>query len=174
VLWHGGGGEQWGLFASGRRADVGGRGTPVGDESGFGRGGRVELGCRRHSRAGKREPRGVLRYADAEWAVIVQVAALASMRPGAWVQQAAYETAVRAHRGLEYDRGAIDELLGELRQHRRVLTNIGGNLNDVARAANATGMIEQPVAAATVLRLVRNVVLGSDELIRRVRSELLP
>lgn len=72
------------------------------------------------------------------------------------------------------DRGAVDELLAELRQHRRVLTNIGGNLNDVARVANATGTIASPVAAAvTVLRLVRNVVLGADELLRRVRAELL-
>jgi hypothetical protein len=55
-----------------------------------------------------------------------------------------------------------------------VLTNSGGNLNQVARAANATGVIEHPVVAATVLRLVRNTVMGADELLRRVRAELLP
>src|SRR5215211_4804794 len=145
--------------------------TPVGDEHSTARS--VEWGYRKQSVSGKREPRGLLRYTDDEWAVIVQVAALASMRPGAWVQQAAYEAALRAHRGMVPDRAAIDELLVELRQHRRVLTNIGGNLNDVARAANATGVIDNPVAAATVLRLVRNVVLGADELLRRIRTELL-
>jgi hypothetical protein len=143
----------------------------VGDEHSAGRS--VELGYRKQSVGGRREPRGLLRYTDDEWAVIVQVAALASMRPGAWAQQAAYDAALRAHRGMVPDRAVVEGLLVELRQHRRVLTNIGGNLNDVARAANATGAIENPVAAATVLRLVRNVVLGADELIRRVRSELL-
>ena len=71
------------------------------------------------------------------------------------------------------DRRVVDGLLAELRQHRRVLTNIGGNLNDLARAANTTGVIGNPAAVAVVLPLVRNVVLGSDELMRRVRAEVL-
>jgi hypothetical protein len=115
----------------------------------------------------------LLRYTDDEWAAIVQVAALSAMRPGAWAQQAAYDAARSRLRGATQERGAIDELVAELRQHRRVLTNIGGNLNDVARAANATGTIENLVAAQTVLRLVRNVVAGVDELVRRIRAELL-
>jgi hypothetical protein len=141
-------------------------------ERAFDQGPSVELGCRGRSVAGKRQPRGLLRYTDDEWAVIVQVAAVARMRPGAWAQQAAYEAAANQGRERVHDRGAIDDLIAELRQHRRVLTNIGGNLNDVAKVANATGAIENRVAATTVLRLVRNVVKTTEELIRHVRSEL--
>ena len=140
----------------------------MGDERAFG------LGCRRHPPAGRRQPRGSLRYTDAEWAVIVQAATAERMRPGPWVQQIAYDAAKRRQRGGQLERAAIEMLVAELRQHRRVLTNVGGNLNQLARAANATGLVENPVAAATVLRLIRNVVAGADEVIGRIRSELLP
>ena len=133
----------------------------------------TSLRYRDHSPHQPRVRRGALRYTDHEWAVIVLVAARVSMRPGAWAQHAAYEAAARLHRGLAHDRSAIDDLIAELRQHRRVLTNIGGNLNDVARAANSTGSIENPVAAETVLRLVSNVVRDGDELIRRIGTELV-
>jgi len=95
------------------------------------------------------------------------------MRPGAWAQLAAHDAAIRQLRGAASDPSAVDELVAELRQQRRVLTNIGGNLNQLARAANATGVIENPAAMAAVLRLVRNVVHATDELIDRVRAELL-
>ena len=131
------------------------------------------LGCRRHPPVGRRQPRGSLRYTESEWALIVQAATLERMRPGPWVQQVALQTAARRQRGELSDRAAVDGLIAELRQHRRVLTNIGGNLNDLARAANTTGLIGHPVAVAAVLRLVRNVVLGADQVISRVRAELL-
>jgi hypothetical protein len=115
-----------------------------------------------------------MRYSDTEWAVIVQVAARAGMRPGAWAQQAAYDAAQREHLGETADRGAVDDLTAELREHRRVLTNVGGNLNDVAKVGNATGQFEHATAAATVLRLVGNVVRASDTLVRDVRRRLLP
>jgi hypothetical protein len=122
---------------------------------------------------GKREPRGTLRYTDEEWAAVVVVAALDGMRPGAWAQQAAYDAAVRRQRGERPARELVEALVEELRQHRRVLTNIGGNLNDLARAANATGAVEHPAAVAGVLRLVTRVVHSSDQLLAQVRSELL-
>lgn len=128
---------------------------------------------RRKSAVGRREPRGLLRFTDAEWAVIVQAAERESMRPGAWAQHVAYESARRRGGESVLDRELVESLLSELAQQRRVLTNVGGNLNDVAKVANATGAIENAVAAQTVLRLVRNVVLGTDEVIRRVRAELL-
>ena len=53
------------------------------------------LSCRRRCLVGRREPRGLLRYSDEEWARIVQVAASVEMRPGAWVQLAAHDAAVR-------------------------------------------------------------------------------
>ncbi|CAL9677714.1 hypothetical protein SUDANB95_08037 (plasmid) [Actinosynnema sp. ALI-1.44] len=54
-----------------------------------------------------------------------------------------------------------------------MLTNIGGNLNDVAKAANSTGDIGTAEVAAAVLRLVRNVVRKSDETVAQIRAELL-
>lgn len=77
-------------------------------------------------------------------------------------------------RGVTSDRGLVRALLEELRQHRRVLTNIGGNLNDLARVANATHEIAVATAAQTVLRLVGNVVRGSNTLARDIRARLLP
>ncbi|WP_336160011.1 hypothetical protein [Amycolatopsis sp. VC5-11] len=109
-----------------------------------------------------------------EWAVIVQVAALAGMRPSAWVAQAAYDTALREHLGTGTERQAVTALIDELREHRRVLANIGGNVNDLARVANSTGQVEQAVVAATVLRLVANVVHASDTLLTDIRRRLLP
>jgi len=95
------------------------------------------------------------------------------MRPGAWAQRAAHLAAVHGEHGPRPDEMRVMELVAELRQHRRVLANIGGNLNDVARAVNATGEIQNPAAAQAVLRLVRNVVTASDELLVRIRAELL-
>lgn len=42
------------------------------------------------------------------------------------MQQAAYEAAVAVDRGHQLDRGAVDEFLEELCQHRRVLINVDG------------------------------------------------
>jgi hypothetical protein len=118
--------------------------------------------------------RGRFRYSDSEWAVIVVAAALDGRPPNAWAQQAAYEAAVQASRGATTDRDAVFALEAELRQHRRVLTNVGGNLNDVARVANATHEIAVASATQSVLRLVGNVVRASDTLVRDIRARLLP
>jgi hypothetical protein len=134
----------------------------------------AKAGYRDQSTSGKRSPRGLMRYTDDEWAVIVMVAAQEALKPGAYVQKAAYEAALRQHHGELFDSVAVTELIKELQENRRVLTNIGGNLNDVAKAANSTGEIENPVAAETVLRLVRNLVRSTDETITKVRTDLLP
>lgn len=122
---------------------------------------------------GRREPRGLLRYTADEWAAIVQASAKERMKPGAWAQQVAYEAAVRQAGGGDHDRALMERLIAELWQNRRVLTNIGGNLNQLARVANATGAVPNGAAARTVLGLVRRVVHGTDELIGRLRAELL-
>lgn len=114
-----------------------------------------------------------MRYTDDEWATIGRVAATTGMRPGAWVQEIAHDAAVQHDRGSTVERAVLDELVGELRQYRRVLTNIGGNLNQLARAMNATSAGGNPMATETVLRLVRNVVHGTEELIDRIRTEVL-
>jgi hypothetical protein len=54
---------------------------------------------------------------------------------------------------------AVMELRAELAEARRVLTNIGGNLNDVARHANSTGELHAGTVAvqALVARVVERV-----------------
>jgi len=47
-------------------------------------------------------------------------------------------------------------LRAELMEARRVLTNVGGNLNDVARHANSTSEVHE--ATGRVLELVARVV----------------
>jgi hypothetical protein len=116
----------------------------------------------------------LMRFNDIEWAVIAIVADRDGKRPGAWAQQAAYEAAVRENLGTRADRDVVAALVAELREHRRVLTNIGGNLNDVARVANSTGAIENATAAQTVMRLIGNVVRSSDGLVRDIRRKLMP
>lgn len=95
------------------------------------------------------------------------------MRPGAWVQQVAFREALARSTAPSMDLNSVTVLVEELRQHRRVLTNIGGNLNDLARVANSTGTIDSVAALHVVLRLVRNTVVASDEMVRRFRTELL-
>ena len=145
----------------------------MGDRFAFDGERRGDLGYRPHSTEGKREPRGLLRYSESEWAAIVRVAASAGMRPTSWAQRAAYQAAVGSRSGREVERELVESLVAELRQQRRVLANIGGNLNQLARAANATETVTNPVAAATVLRLVRNTVHAAQELLQRVQVELL-
>lgn len=127
---------------------------------------------RRRCEVGRREPRGLLRYTDAEWAEIVRAAAVTGLRPGAWVQQVAHRAAVHGRHANRPDSAKVEALVAELRQHRRVLTNIGGNLK-LARAANATNAVENPAGAAALLRMVARVVHSSDELLDRLRAELL-
>ncbi|TLW89232.1 hypothetical protein FFT09_22660 [Saccharomonospora piscinae] len=120
-----------------------------------------------------RRPRGRLRYTDTEWAVICRVAAAAGMRPGAWAQQAASEVAVAVDRGRPLDRDVVDALVAELLEHRRVMANIGGNVNQLATAANTAGYAEAALAAGELLRLVRRVILGSEQLASDLRRALL-
>lgn len=122
---------------------------------------------------GPRRARTAVSYTDVEWAAILVAAAVEGMKPGAWVADVAFEVARRRNGGSLPGRRAVDELLTELRQHRRVLTNIGGNLNQIAAVANATGEIEVRDAAVRVVDLVRRVVLGSEALMSKVRAELL-
>lgn len=59
----------------------------------------------------------------------------------------------------------MQELMGlraELVQHRRILRNVGGNLNDVARHANSTSEVHMATARveALVARVVEKVGLA--------------
>lgn len=134
---------------------------------------RKRVGYRDQARDGKRQPRGRLRYTDTEWAAIAVAASREAMTPGAWAQDAAYDAAVRANVGPVADPSTVGLLLEELRQHRRVLTNVGGNLNDVARVANSTSELTTAAAALATLALVRRVVSASDRLVVDMRTRLL-
>ncbi|WP_139317239.1 MULTISPECIES: hypothetical protein [unclassified Pseudonocardia] len=55
---------------------------------------------------------------------------------------------------------ALMGLRAELMEDRRVLRNVGGNLNDIARVANVDGVVE--VSAGRVLDLVGRAVERID------------
>jgi hypothetical protein len=110
-------------------------------------------------------------FSAEELAAVRAAAAREGMAPRAWVGEVVCEVAEGLLRpGPEaVDRATLRQLLvllEELGEVRRVLRNVGGNLNDVARAANSTG----EVAAETVVveQLVARVVGSVDEVVGRV------
>ena len=118
---------------------------------------------------------------DDELAAVKAAAERDGMATGAWLGEVgvrAARTAAQPEPGWD---GAMREsmvLRGELAEARRVLRNVGGNLNDVARHANATG--ELHAATANVMAIVARVVATVDEAVGHVadltaaaRSELL-
>lgn len=130
---------------------------------------RIELGNRSHAQGVRRKQRTTVRFSDAEWDRIVAAAALAKKRPGAWVAEVAHDTARERLRGVSAGRHALEELADQVRAMRNVLANIGGNLNDVARHANATHEVATIRAQAeAVLRVVRRVVARADETLGEV------
>jgi hypothetical protein len=102
-----------------------------------------------------------------EAAVVRIAAARAGMAVGAWLGQAGVRAAV-----LEVQPGAVDSaeqmqqlmmVRAEVMETRRVLRNIGGNLNDVAAHANSTGEIHP--ATQQVLQLVERAVARVDAVV---------
>jgi hypothetical protein len=114
-------------------------------------------------------------FSDEELAAVATAAERAGMAARAWVG----EVSVRAaEEGPEQTSGPLARvvarelivLLGELRETRRVLTNIGGNLNDVARHVNSTG--ELAAETETVQLLVARVVASVEETVGRVAARV--
>ncbi|WP_309115977.1 plasmid mobilization relaxosome protein MobC [Saccharothrix sp.] len=134
----------------------------------------VRLGNREPVPVGtnRRRARTAVLFTDLEWSAIVVAAATEGMRPGAWIARLAFAEAARHNSGTGLDRDLVAGLTAAVQEQRRVLANIGGNLNQLAKVANSTGEVENPVAARRVLELVRRVVGSSDELLVRIRSEL--
>lgn len=101
--------------------------------------------------------------------MVVEAAERASLRTGAWVARAAYAESLVATGRRRQDWRGLAVLAGELRELRRLLGNIGGNLNDVARHANT----EHRLAPETerVLRLVRDLAGRTSEQLRAVREQ---
>lgn len=80
-----------------------------------------------------------------ELALIEQASAARGLKAGAYIAATAVETAKAETRGAADERPVTNhELRGvtaEVRELRRLLGNVAGNLNDVARHANSTGEI---------------------------------
>jgi hypothetical protein len=95
------------------------------------------------------------------------------MRPAAWVAQAASDAARVRMRGLPSDRARLTELARELRHHRRVLANIGGNLNALAAYAHSTReLATERARLGAVIGAVRRMVDQSESQMRAVREVL--
>ncbi len=137
-------------------------------------------GSSRRSRAeGGRPHRLTVWLSELEMAAVADGAERVGMTAGAWLGQVGVAAAAgggvrpAAGRGGAAGRAqmVVAELVRlqkELRETRRVLRNVGGNLNDVARAANSTGELAEETA--TVQRLVARVVASVEESVAKVRG----
>ncbi|MEO6086672.1 MAG: hypothetical protein ABIQ18_26520, partial [Umezawaea sp.] len=98
----------------------------------------VRLGNREPVPAGTRPRRArtAVLFTDREWAAIVVAAATEGRRPGAWIAGLAFAQAAYHNSAIGLDRDLIVELTAAVQEQRRVLANVGGNLNQLARAAN--------------------------------------
>lgn len=94
--------------------------------------------------------RGALWFTDAEWAAIVRAAEGAGLRPTAWVQQVAHETAA-GRAGLGRDETVV--LVAELRESRAALARAGAAVRGLARADAGPGERVLALVAGTVHRL---------------------
>lgn len=103
-----------------------------------------------------------MRFSDTEWATIVVAAALEGWEPNPWVQQVALEQALQRQRGDLGGTAALRELTDQIRDMRRLLRNIGGNINDLARVANSTGELPAAAQLQTVLRVLGDRVHRVD------------
>ncbi|WP_224389087.1 MobC family plasmid mobilization relaxosome protein [Pseudonocardia sp. ICBG1293] len=65
---------------------------------------------------------------------------------------------------------ALMGLRSELMEDRRVLRNVGGNLNDVARVANSDGVVD--ASAGRVLELVSRAVERIDATVVAVDEQV--
>ncbi|ASR05621.1 hypothetical protein [Gordonia rubripertincta] len=142
-------------------------------------------GHRPHVPKGRRQEKKV--YFDTEERAVIEVAAgMMGLRFGAYVASAAVRdarslVARSASAAGEAEAEGVSpvglsvseaqELLDEVRQLRRLLGNVAGNLNDVARHANSTG--ELAPESSAVLDYVRRTNNKLDTelmtLLRRLR-----
>lgn len=99
-------------------------------------------GHRRHA-AVRREKKKEVLYTSEELAMVVAAATEVGLRPGAFIAAVSVHAAkshAQRRQGSQLRTSAeVQELTGELRELRRLLGNVAGNLNDVARHANSTG-----------------------------------
>lgn len=135
---------------------------------------------RRPRAEGGRPHTTTVSFSESEWAAIEAAAARAAMAPGAWVGESAARAAelpglvvpgARVSAGSAGSRmQGLMGLRSELMEDRRVLRNVGGNLNDIARVANTDGVIESTVSqvAQMVVRAVNRIDRTVEEIDRQV------
>jgi hypothetical protein len=124
------------------------------------------LRYRDQSTSGRRRDQGRMRFSDDEWAVIVVAATREGWEANPWVQMVAYERAVQ----LRDSRDGVTSsaVLKEFRELRRLLTNIGGNVNDLARAANSTGELQSHEMLQAVMRVLVQRVRVVDSAVAKL------
>lgn len=136
---------------------------------------------RRARAAGGRPHKVTVQFSEMEMALVTTASVRADMAPGAWLGEAGVRAAEAVPGPASHWGPAMQELMqlrAELMEHRRVLRNVGGNLNDVARHANSTGEIHEATVRVQelVARLVERIegsVGGVDELTALARREQL-
>ncbi|OLL70202.1 hypothetical protein Ae168Ps1_6062c [Pseudonocardia sp. Ae168_Ps1] len=130
----------------------------------------------RRGRAVGGRPHSLTVWLSSEERVVVEAAAVRSgMAVGAWLGVAGVRSAEADAAGVDgagsgvsvrsagLSGARMQALMGlraELMEDRRVLRNVGGNLNDIARVANVDGVVE--VSAGRVLDLVGRAVERID------------
>lgn len=125
-------------------------------------------GPSRRSRAvGGRPHQLSVSFSDEELKLVVEAAELAGLAPRAWLGEASTRAARDAVAGAALPSawssvmGALMAQRDEVVETRRVLRNIGGNLNQVAAYANATG--ELHAATIRAVHLVERAVAKAEE-----------
>ena len=101
-------------------------------------------GTRRPRAAGGRPHSVNVWLSDLELAAVTVAAARAGRAVSAWVGEAAFAAATQGRGPARSWAGRMQALMmasQELADARRLVRNVGGNLNDVAKHANATGEI---------------------------------
>lgn len=132
---------------------------------------------RRPRVAGGRRQQVTVWLSDAELAAVTDSAERVGMAAGAWLGQVGTAAAAGGEVSVLQPRAGaagraqmvvaeLVRLQKELRETRRVLRNVGGNLNDVARAANSTGELAAETAA--VQQLVARVVASVEQSVNAV------
>lgn len=118
-------------------------------------------------------------FSDIEMALVKTAAVRAGVSDASWLGEAG----VRAAESVPWPASAwgpvMQELMGlraELMENRRILRNVGGNLNDVARHANSTGELHEGTqrVEALVSRVVERIdktVMSVGELTALARHE---
>lgn len=134
----------------------------------------VADGPTRRSRAAGGRPHSVrVSLSDVEAAAVVAAAGRAGQAPGAWLGEAGVAAATQGRGPASSWAGVMQDLMGlraEVMELRRVLRNVGGNLNDVAAQANATDVVH--AAAARVLGLVGRTVERVDRAVAALDARL--